>query len=113
MQTSKGHLTYCSNIHPGESWPDHFSKLKEHIPYIKQKVSPLQPFGIGLRLSNLASLELRKQDTLEDFQSWLADNNCYVFTMNGFPYGGFHHKVVKDQVHAPDWLNADRVTYTI
>jgi hypothetical protein len=113
MQTSKGHLTYCSNIHPGETWSDHFEKLKENIPVIKKKVSPFEPFGIGLRLANSASLELRKQENLEAFQTWLNDNDCYVFTMNGFPYGGFHHKIVKDQVHAPDWLSADRVAYTI
>lgn len=113
MQTSKGHLTYCSNIHSGENWNDHFDKLKENIPLVKHKVSPLQPFGIGLRLSNIASLELRKQENFEAFQAWLAKNDCYVFTMNGFPYGGFHHKVVKDQVHAPDWLSSDRVAYTI
>ena len=113
MQTSKGHLTYCTNIHPGETWSDHFAKLKENIPVIKKKVSPVHPFGIGLRLANSASLELRKQENLEEFQNWLDENDCYVFTMNGFPYGGFHNTVVKDQVHAPDWLSADRVAYTI
>jgi hypothetical protein len=113
MQTSKGHLTYCSNIHVGENWNEHFDQLKQHVPLIKQKLSPLEPFGIGLRLANSASLELRKQENLETFQNWLAENNCYVFTMNGFPYGSFHHSVVKDKVHAPDWLSADRVTYTI
>lgn len=113
MQTSHGHLTYCSNIHAGESWKDHFEKLKQNIPTIKQRISPLEPFGIGLRLSNQASLELRKQENLEEFVLWLGENNCYVFTMNGFPYGGFHNTVVKDQVHAPDWLSADRVNYTI
>lgn len=113
MQTSKGHLTYCSNIHPGEIWSEHFGRLKESIPAIKKKVSPVQPFGIGLRLANSASLELRKEDNLREFQNWLNQNDCYVFTMNGFPYGGFHNTVVKDQVHAPDWLSSDRVSYTI
>lgn len=113
MQTSKGHLTYCSNIHYGESWSEHFAQLQLHIPKIKQKISPLEPFGIGLRLANAASLELRKEENLEAFQRWLGENNCYVFTMNGFPYGNFHHSVVKDNVHKPDWLSADRVSYTI
>jgi hypothetical protein len=113
MQTTKGHLTYCSNIHAGETWPDHFAKLREHIPEIRQRVSPVEPFGIGLRLSNVASLELRKQENLEAFKKWLDENNCYLFTMNGFPYGGFHNTVVKDNVHAPDWLSPDRVQYTI
>ena len=113
MQTRNGHLTYCSNIHAGESWKEHFDKLKEHIPVITQRISPLEAFGIGLRLSNVASLELRKQENLEEFKRWLAENNCYVFTMNGFPFGGFHNTVVKDKVHAPDWLSPERVSYTI
>jgi hypothetical protein len=113
MLTSHGHLTYCSNIHAGENWDEHFEKLKENIPLVKKAVSPLQPFGIGLRLSNIASLELRKEKKLQEFQSWLNKNDCYVFTMNGFPYGNFHHAKVKDKVHAPDWTQADRVSYTI
>jgi hypothetical protein len=32
--------------------------------------------------------------------------------MNGFPYGGFHNTVVKDEVHAPDWTTTERVEYT-
>ncbi|MFY0252510.1 metabolite traffic protein EboE [Chitinophaga sp. 30R24] len=113
MKIANGHLSYCTNIHPGETWTDHFAQLKKYIPAVKQQVSPDQPFGIGLRLANVASLELSKEENLKDFQQWLEAENCYVFTMNGFPYGGFHHVVVKDQVHAPDWTTADRVAYTI
>ena len=36
----------------------------------------------------------------------------YVFTINGFPYGGFHNQNVKDAVHQPDWSTTDRLTYT-
>jgi hypothetical protein len=113
MLTAAGHLSYCSNIHAGESWKDHFLKLQEHIPEVKKKLSPDAPFGIGLRLSNTASIELVKTDQLKAFQAWLEKENCYVFTMNGFPYGGFHNTVVKDNVHGPDWLSKDRVEYTI
>lgn len=113
MNTPYGHLTYCTNIHPGETWPDHFKQLQQFIPAVKAAVSPLAPFGIGLRLSNKASLELSKEPVLQEFKTWLQEQDCYVFTMNGFPYGGFHHTIVKDQVHAPDWVSADRVAYTI
>lgn len=113
MLTTSGHLTYCTNIHPGEQWSDHFAALRETIPAIKKKIAPAQPFGIGLRLSNIASLALSKQEALHDFQQWLAAENCYVFTMNGFPYGGFHRTIVKDQVHAPDWTTDERLQYTI
>lgn len=113
MQTSFGHLTYCTNIHAGESWDDHFSALKENVPAIKKQLSPDKPFGIGLRLSHLASAELGKEERLSEFKQWLAKSECYVFVINGFPYGGFHHTRVKDQVHAPDWTTQDRVLYTI
>ena len=113
MLTSLGHLTYCSNIHAGETWDDHFATLKKHIPEVKEKLSPLERFGIGLRLSNIASLELIKPENLEAFRQWLHEHDCYVFTMNGFPYGGFHHTRVKDNVHAPDWLSQERIDYTV
>jgi hypothetical protein len=106
-------LTYCTNIHPGENWAAHFQQLQQYIPAIKARVSPDKAFGIGLRLSNTASLELSKEPALNAFKAWLKEQDCYVFTMNGFPYGGFHHTVVKDQVHTPDWTTPERVAYTM
>ncbi|MDB5117750.1 MAG: xylose isomerase [Mucilaginibacter sp.] len=113
MQLASGHLTYCTNIHAGETWPAHFTALKNNFPNIKNRVSPGEPMGIGLRLSNTASIELQKEESLSAFIQWLQENDAYVFTMNGFPYGEFHHTVVKDQVHAPDWTTQARVDYTI
>jgi hypothetical protein len=113
MQTPYGQLTYCTNIHAGENWQDHFAALKNNIPNVKSKVSPGQEFGIGLRLSNAASVEIMQGERLTEFKQWLSNERCYVFTMNGFPYGGFHNTVVKDQVHAPDWQTEDRIEYTI
>ena len=113
MLTSAGHLTYCSNIHAGESWADHFAALKKYFPSVKKNISPDMPMGIGLRLSNEASLDLIRDEQLAIFSTWLTENDAYVFTMNGFPYGGFHHVRVKDQVHTPDWTTTDRVDYTI
>lgn len=113
MQTIQGHLTYCTNIHPGENWAGHFAALQQNFPSIKAQVSPDAPMGIGLRLSNIASVELQNGDNLNVFKQWLSDNDAYVFTMNSFPYGEFHHTVVKDQVHAPDWTTHLRVDYTL
>lgn len=113
MFTVAGHLSYCTNIHPGESWLDHFTALKNIFPFIKEKVSPDSPMGIGLRLSNQASFELIKQERLSEFKIWLDEQDAYVFTMNGFPYGGFHNAIVKDQVHTPDWTTNERVAYTL
>jgi hypothetical protein len=113
MRTKYGQLTYCTNIHAGETWTDHFAALKSNVPGIKSRISPGQDFGIGLRLSNAASVEMMQPGRLDEFKQWLDQERCYVFTMNGFPYGGFHNTVVKDQVHAPDWQTKDRVDYTL
>lgn len=112
MKTPLGHLGYCTNIHPGERWADHFAALQQAVPELKQRLSPDAPFGLGLRLANTASEDLEQPENLVAFQRWLADNDCYVFTMNGFPFGGFHHTVVKDHVHTPDWTTPERVEYT-
>lgn len=106
------HLTYCTNIHPGESWEEVDQSLRTYVPLVQSAIAPDQPFGIGLRLSQQAGEELARPAALIAFQKWLVENNCYVFTMNGFPYGGFHRQVVKDQVHQPDWTTSDRLAYT-
>jgi hypothetical protein len=113
MRTSYGHLTYCTNIHAGESWSDHFAALQQNIPVIKKRININRSFGIGLRLSHQASLALQEREALESFKEWLKQEDCYVFTMNGFPYGGFHHTSVKDHVHSPDWTTSERLSYTI
>ncbi len=112
MQTEYGHLTYCTNIHGGEDWPTHFALLQKHVPTIKRQVSPEQPMGLGLRLSDLASKALTDETQLASFQAWMAENDVYVFTMNGFPFGNFHDEVVKEAVHAPDWTTLERRDYT-
>jgi len=112
MKVGLHHLSYCSNIHAGESWEDHFEQLKKHLPNIKQAVSPEARFGIGLRLSAKAALSLRKSEKLSQFKVWLESENCYVFTINGFPYGQFHHTAIKGLVHDPDWTSFERLEYT-
>ncbi|MEC4891759.1 MAG: metabolite traffic protein EboE [Oscillatoria sp. PMC 1051.18] len=107
------HLTYCTNIHPGETWSQVLTNLKQYIPVLKDRLSPTQPFGIGLRLADAATRELLAGNNLAEFQSWLSGQNLYVFTLNGFPYGGFHQQVVKDKVYAPDWSKPERLDYTI
>lgn len=113
MKIKYGHLTYCSNIHPGESWKDHFANLKEYLPQIKKKISPELPFGIGLRLSNEASLNLILPKNLETFRAWLIKEDLYLICINGFPFGGFHEGRIKEKVYHPDWLDEERSLYTI
>ena len=107
-----GHLTYCTNIHAAESWPDTLAALQQHLPRIKEQVSPDQAMGLGLRLSALAAEALNDHGQNETFIEFLDRLDCYVFTINGFPYGAFHGQPVKEQVYAPDWSKQERLDYT-
>jgi sugar phosphate isomerase/epimerase len=107
-----GHLTYCTNIHPGESWPEVKSNLESHLLSVKGQVSPRHPFGIGLRLSAVAARTLAEPRILAEFKDFLQRNDLYVFTLNGFPYGRFHGELVKENVYRPDWKHDERLKYS-
>ncbi len=106
------HLTYCSNIHPGETWADVRVQIGAHLPKVKSHISPDEPFGIGLRLSAVAAESLSEPAAMEEFKSFLAGENLYVFTINGFPYGEFHGRPVKENVYLPDWRDDERLAYS-
>jgi hypothetical protein len=105
-------LTYCTNIHPGESLAEVREVLATHVAAVRDRVSPHAPFGVGLRLSAQAAGELEQPGELERFRALLAEQRLYVFTINGFPYGGFHGRRVKERVYAPDWRAAERSAYS-
>lgn len=106
------HLGYCTNIHRGESWEETGHGLREHTLRVRARVAPGKPYGIGLRLSAQAAHELADPSALADFQRWLEKHDCYVFTINGFPYGAFHGTRVKEKVFQPDWTTRERLDYT-
>ena len=106
------HLTYCTNFHRGETWPEVKAVLASNLPPIKQRISPDRAMGVGLRLSAIAARELSDPMLLERFKEFLADGDFYVFTINAFPYGPFHGLPVKKQVYEPDWRRAERLAYT-
>ena len=106
------HLTYCTNIHAGQSWQDIRASLDEHVPAIKSAVAPSQPMGIGLRLSGEAAATVRQPETLAAFRDQLSALGAYVFTINAFPFGPFHGVRVKEDVYLPDWRDRERVAFT-
>ncbi|WP_439542910.1 metabolite traffic protein EboE [Hyphomicrobium sp.] len=106
------HLTYCTNIHAGETWSEIEAALARHLPSIKRSVSPNKPMGVGLRLSAMAAEELAEPWALNRFKRFLADGGYYVFTVNAFPYGPFHGERVKEKVYEPDWRMPERLAFT-
>lgn len=109
--TSGGHLTYCMNIHPGESWEDVLHAVRTHLPAVKSILCPDQPMGVGLRLSAQACEASVGRE--QDLRDALQKVGAYAFTVNAFPYGAFHATRVKEKVYLPDWSNPARVTYTL
>jgi sugar phosphate isomerase/epimerase len=107
-----GHLTYCTNIHAGEPLDDVMASLARHLPAIKAQVAPSQPFGVGLRLGHAAADALRDAGARARLKRFLADGGYYVFTLNGFPYGAFHGRAVKEDAYKPDWSDPARLAYT-
>src|SRR5215471_9792698 len=105
-------LTYCTNIHAGESWSEVLTSLEEHVPQIKARVTPRASMGLGLRLSAIAAAQLSAPAELAAFRDFLEAHDLYVFTMNAFPYGPFHGRRVKEDVYQPDWLSPERLAFT-
>jgi sugar phosphate isomerase/epimerase len=106
------HLTYCTNIHPGERWAEVRRNLESHVLRVKALVAPDREFGVGLRLSAEAAQSLADPATLDELRAFLDAHDLYVFTINGFPYGPFHGRRVKEDVYRPDWLEEERLLYT-
>jgi len=111
-QLNDAQLTYCTNVHPGESLASVKSLLEQHVVEVKRLLSPAAPFGVGLRLAAAAASELGQPEELERFHELLGSRGLYCFTVNGFPYGAFHAAQVKERVYLPDWLDPERVRYT-
>ena len=107
------HLTYCTNIHAADGWAGVSANVRRFAPALKQRLSPDGRFGIGLRLSARDARELLEGHRLEAFRSFLDAEDLYVALINGFPHGAFHRTAVKADVYAPDWLDEERVRYTL
>lgn len=107
------HLTYCLNVHPGDTWEDNFSAIRSHTLRIRERVAPGKPFGLGLRLARNAATALLEPGVLAEFQSFMEHHQLYAFTINGFPYGTFHGRAVKTNVYRPDWSSHERLDYTL
>jgi sugar phosphate isomerase/epimerase len=106
------HLTYCLNIHPGETLAENLAAIRQHAVAVKQRLAPSVPFGLGLRLSAVAAAELRASTARKQLRAELDALGLYAFTLNGFPFGQFHGARVKENVYAPDWRTRERLDYT-
>lgn len=105
-------LTYCTNIHPGESWGELTRNIWPAVLATKKRVAPHSPFPVGLRISALAARQATPRQAAE-FLEACSREGCFIPTLNGFPYGSFHGERVKEQAYLPDWRDPKRVGYTL
>jgi sugar phosphate isomerase/epimerase len=112
IRTAEGRpalLTYCANVHPGESLGDVLQAVARFAGPVRRRLGAAE-MGLGLWLSRGALHELRAEGMARLGQA-LADQGLFVFTLNGFPYGDFQAPVVKRRVYHPDAGTAERRAY--
>ncbi|MEQ8768835.1 MAG: metabolite traffic protein EboE [Planctomycetota bacterium] len=107
-------LTYCTNVHPGETVEEIHRYLREITIPLKGRVCPDRRMGVGMWLSNRAARELDEvPGALQALRQTLEDARLYVFTVNAFPYGDFHQTRVKEKVYKPSWVDEERALFSI
>ncbi len=106
------HLTYCLNVHRGETWEEAREAAQVHAGALRDRVAGDGPLGLGLRLGAQAVEDLGSPDARRAARQFLDAHNFYAFTVNGFPYGRFHGAPVKEKVYQPDWQTEERLRYT-
>lgn len=107
-------VSYCTNVHPGEGLDALQRQITQDIPIVKSLVSPHQSFGSGLRIGAETLQAFQSAPlTLNQFTQQMKENDIYLFSVNGFPYGDFAAPCVKETVYSPDWSTSRRVDYTL
>jgi sugar phosphate isomerase/epimerase len=107
------HLGYCYNVLPGETVETLIEQLRRICGPVRARLGVAR-LGIGLWIARPAATELRASAAARrSLASTLAAEGLYVFTLNGFPYGGFHAPRVKERVFEPTWAEQARLDYTI
>jgi len=107
------HLGYCTNVHAAESLDGVLAQLRDYGEPIREALG-VDRLGLGLWLARDVVGELSANPAaVRRLRAALLDHGLEVVTLNAFPYQGFHQNVVKKAVYQPDWLNPDRLGYTV
>ncbi|MCU0720599.1 MAG: metabolite traffic protein EboE [Pirellula sp.] len=101
---------YCMNVHAGRTFSEVLANLENYCARVRSFVG--SPIGIGLWFSETSSVEALEVGNLDRLRSTLGRHSLMPFTLNGFPQGDFHQKVVKHAVYHPTWWETSRLEYT-
>jgi len=106
-------LGYCYNVLPGESVAALVDQIRRICGPVRARLGVAR-LGVGLWIARDAATELiRDPAARRQLAAALAAEQLYCFTLNGFPYGGFHAPRVKEQVFEPSWAQPARLDYTL
>jgi sugar phosphate isomerase/epimerase len=106
-------LSYCTNVHPAEDLPGVLAQLDRYAEPVRRLVG-VDVLGLGLWLPAELAAELADDPALRArLRTELDARGLEVHTLNAFPYGGFHDKVVKHSVYRPQWTDPRRLEYTL
>jgi hypothetical protein len=105
---------YCTNVHAGTGLEQARANLERFALGVKRAFRPEGPMGVGLWLSAAAAHQLLQRERgVTELGDWLARHGLVPFTLNGFPHGDFHQRVVKHRVYQPTWWEPARLEYTL
>lgn len=111
MALSNLPLSYCANVHAGQSVAEVFDGLTQYTAPLAASVG--FPMATGLWLAEPVIAEMvADPSSIERLSHWLRDHELTCYTMNAFPYGNFHARRVKEDVYLPTWSSTERMIYT-
>ena len=106
-------LSYCTNVHPGESFAELLELIRGPLARVRREFSPQAPLGAGLWLAADAATTLAQEPSAgEEARAALSEAGLFAYTVNAFPIGGFHDREVKERVYRPTWLDPARRRYS-
>ena len=104
---------YCTNVHAGRDLPSVLDNLEKHSLPIRKLVDAELPLCVGLWFSEVSAAQALQPVQLASLKSKLEQFQLVPFTLNGFPQGDFHSRVVKHRVYHPTWWQQERLDYTL
>jgi sugar phosphate isomerase/epimerase len=106
-------LSYCTNVHPAEDLAGVLAQLDRYAEPVRRLVG-VDVLGLGMWLPATLAGELAADPALRRrLRAELDARGLEVYTLNAFPYGGFHDDVVKHSVYRPEWTDSRRLQYTV
>ena len=110
MTFSPHPVSYCTNVHPGQTVDEVLAGLQQFTAPVRKRTGEL---AAGLWLARPVVTELLDDESqLEALDRCLQDSELSCYTLNTFPYGNFHDARVKENVYLPDWTDDRRWFYT-